>query len=445
MSAHRIGLFIVFICLVTSSLFSQTSVVQVVENSPKNWELHVDGEPFYIKGAGGETELEKIVEAGGNTIRTWGTENAQSVLDNAHELGIKVMLGLWVQHERHGFDYNNVAKVNSQLERFRNDVIKYKDHPALLIWCVGNEYELNYSNEKVWGAVNDIAKMIQNEDSNHPVATVTAGTNSDKLKFVMDELTDIDIYGINTYADVVNVKSILDKGGYDKPYMITEWGPTGHWEIEKTIWGSSIEQNSTEKAASYLYRYSENIGPYKSTCIGSFAFLWGQKQEYTSTWYGLFGENGMPTEAVDVLQYCWTNEYPENRAPSIEKILFSKSEDIKNLILAPATSYDVEVIANDLNGDILNFKWELYPESTDLKSGGDVEGKPPIIPGKIKGVNSRVINLKTPKSEGRYRLFVFIDDGEKLAYANIPFYVDPSLDSTQSVTFKKQKLKPYEN
>ena len=153
----------------------------------------------------------------------------------------------------------------------------------------------------------------------------------------------------------------------------------------------------------------------------------------------------MPTEAIDVLQYCWMNEYPENRAPSIEKILFSKSEDIKNLILAPATSYDVEVIANDLNGDVLNFKWELYPESTDLKTGGDVEGKPPIIPGKIKGVNSRVISLKTPKSEGRYRLFVFIDDGEKLAYANIPFYVDPSLDSTQSVTFKKQKLKPYEN
>ena len=75
-------------------------------------------------------------------------KNAESVLDAAHELGIKVMLGLWVQHERHGFDYNNIAKVNSQLERFRDEVIKYKDHPALLIWCVGNEYELNYSNEK---------------------------------------------------------------------------------------------------------------------------------------------------------------------------------------------------------------------------------------------------------------------------------------------------------
>lgn len=445
MSVFRIFLFKAFLCFVPLTLSSQSSVVQVIENSPKDWVLLVDGKPFYIKGVGGETELKKVVEAGGNTIRTWGTENAESVLDAAHELGIKVMLGLWVQHERHGFDYNNIAKVNSQLERFRDEVIKYKDHPALLIWCVGNEYELNYSNEKVWTAVNDIAKMIKEEDSNHPVATVTAGTNSEKLKFVKEELTDIDIYGINTYADVVNVKGVLDRGEYDKPYMITEWGPTGHWEIEKTIWGSSIEQNSTEKAHSYLTRYSDNIDPYKSMCIGSFAFLWGQKQEYTSTWYGLFGENGMPTEAIDVLQFCWTNEYPENRAPSIEKIIFNNSEDIKNLILAPATTYNVEVVANDLNGDILNIKWELYPESTDLKTGGDVEGKPPIIPGKIKGVHSTDIDLKTPRNEGRYRLFVFIDDGEKLAYANIPFYVDLSLSTSNSILFKKQKLKPYEN
>ena len=92
MFALRIGLVQVFICLVTSSMFSQTSVVQVVENSPQNWELHIDGKPSSKDD--GETELIKVVEAGGNTIRTWGTENAQSVLDNAHELGIKVMLGL---------------------------------------------------------------------------------------------------------------------------------------------------------------------------------------------------------------------------------------------------------------------------------------------------------------------------------------------------------------
>ena len=167
MSVFKIFLFKAFLCLVPLTLSSQSSVVQVVENSPKDWVLLVDGKPFYIKGAGGETELKKVVEAGGNTIRTWGTENAESVLDAAHELGIKVMLGLWVQHERHGFDYNNIAKVNSQLERFKDEVIKYKDHPALLIWCVGNEYELNYSNEKVlslpYARIENLNEILNNQ------------------------------------------------------------------------------------------------------------------------------------------------------------------------------------------------------------------------------------------------------------------------------------------
>ena len=157
------------------------------------------------------------------------------------------MLGLWVQHERHGFDYNNTSKVKSQLERFKKAVNKYKNHPALLMWGIGNEYELNYSNKKVWKAVNDIAKMIHKEDPNHPTSTVTAGTNSEKLKFVMQELKDIDIYGINTYADIVNVSKVLKDGEFEGPYMITEWGPTGHWEVKKTMWGSSVEQNSSEK------------------------------------------------------------------------------------------------------------------------------------------------------------------------------------------------------
>ena len=48
---------------------------------------------------------------------------------------------------------------------------------------------------------------------------------------------------------------------------------------------------------------------------GSFAFLWGQKQEYTSTWYALFMDSGLPTEAIDVLQFCWSGSYPENKSP----------------------------------------------------------------------------------------------------------------------------------
>ena len=437
------------LCLAVNFAFGQSgpSKVEVYQDSDGVWSLKVDGEPFYIKGAGGIEYLDEVVEMGGNTIRTWSADNATEILDAAHKRGLKVMMGLWVQHERHGFDYNNEEAVAAQLENFRQKIRKYKDHPALLIWCVGNEYELFYSNTKVWAAVNDIAKMVQEEDPNHPVSTVTAGTTAEKLQFVMKELTAIDIYGINTYADIGKVKDIIKDGNYKGPYMITEWGPTGHWESPHTKWKVAIEQTSKQKAASYLKRYKQFIEAERKQCIGSFAFLWGQKQEYTSTWYGLFTDNNMPTEALDELEYVWTGKYPENRSPTIDSVLLNGSTNIKNIVLPPLKKVELSLFASDKNKDKLNYSWELYAESTDKKAGGDAGGKPPSIPGRIKGKNKPNMTLKTPLAEGRYRIFIFVDDGKKVAYLNIPIYVesDPSI-SAKFVRLKKQTLQSfYEN
>ncbi len=427
---------------VPSKLHAQVRKVTITKESSK-WQLRVNNEPFYIRGAGGTVQMDAVIACGGNTIRTWGIENAQTILDQAEKKGLKVMLGLWVQHERHGFDYNDPEKIKNQLEGFRIAVRKYKDHPALLMWGVGNEYELEYSNTKVWAAVNDIAKMVHEEDKNHPTSTVTAGTNAEKLNFVQTVLTEIDIYGINTYGDIESVKGVLTNGNYTGAYMITEWGPNGHWESPKTIWGMSVEQTSTEKAAVYLKRYQTCIAADSAQCIGSFAFLWGQKQEYTSTWYGLFSDEGIPTEAIDELTFCWSGAYPQNRSPRVDSLQFDNHKLLANCIVASNSMHSFRVFAKDLNQDKLSYSWELYPESTDLKSGGDAEMKPPLINGRLKGKNQEKVNLKAPVKEGRYRLFVRISDGEKLAYMNIPFYVEPG-NENERIHFKEQTLKSFD-
>src|SRR5262245_1381199 len=66
-----------------------------------------DGTPFIIKGVGGQTDLALLKRCGGNSIRTWGAENLGDVLDEAHEHGLTVLAGIWLGHERHGFDYND--------------------------------------------------------------------------------------------------------------------------------------------------------------------------------------------------------------------------------------------------------------------------------------------------------------------------------------------------
>ena len=46
------------------------------------WQLLVNNEPYYIKGAGGHEYLDELVKAGGTTIRTWSTEDADKILDD---------------------------------------------------------------------------------------------------------------------------------------------------------------------------------------------------------------------------------------------------------------------------------------------------------------------------------------------------------------------------
>jgi hypothetical protein len=86
----------------------------------------------------------------------------------------------------------------------------------------------------------------------------------------------------------------------------------------------------------------------------------------------------------------------------------------------------------------------LYPESTDLKSGGDAEAKPQRITGKLKNDNQSKVGLKAPLNEGRFRLFVSVTDGQKVAYMNVPFYVQNDINQQQNIGFKKQTLSSFD-
>ena len=120
------------------------------------WQLLRGGEPYFIRGAGGSSgSLEVLAAAGANSIRIWDAQDIGARLDAAHEFGLSATVGIWLGHERHGFDYNDEAQVSEQFERARQAVLRYKDHPAVLLWGVGNEMEGYESGDSpaVWTAV----------------------------------------------------------------------------------------------------------------------------------------------------------------------------------------------------------------------------------------------------------------------------------------------------
>ena len=331
------------------AVFSQkieSPVKTVVSKKDEGFILSRAGKPYFIKGAGGTSYTDRLAKYGGNSIRTWDTRNGDEVLNKANSLGLTVTLGLNVARERHGFDYDDTAAVKQQLEKLRQEVRKYKGYPSLLIWGIGNELNLEYKNPRVWDAVNDIAKMIHEEDPNHPVTTMLAGINKREIDFIKDKCPQLDLLSVQVYGGLASVPQQLRSTGWEGPYMVTEWGPTGHWESMQTPWKASIEETSSQKATVYKSRYEASIKQDKH-CVGSYVFLWAQKQERTPTWYGLFTENGEESEVVDVMQYLWTGKWPKNRAPHIESILLNNKKASDIIYLQPGKNYPVTVFSYD--------------------------------------------------------------------------------------------------
>ncbi|WP_416307421.1 glycoside hydrolase family 2 TIM barrel-domain containing protein [Neptunicella sp. SCSIO 80796] len=390
------------------------------------YQIYRNDQPYFIKGGGGSGDMALLKASGGNSVRTWSTDNAQQVLDSAQANGLTVMMGLRLGHERHGFDYDDAAAVAAQKEQVRQQVLKYKDHPALLVWGIGNEVDLFYTNTNVWYAIEDIAQMIKQLDPNHLVTTVTAGIDKAKTELIMQRVPSIDYLSINTYGGLEALPQQLLDYGYKGAYSVTEWGPTGHWEVAKTDWDVPIEQTSSEKAASYRSRYQGGVLGAPQRALGSYAFLWGQKQETTPTWYGVFTEQGYPNEIVDSLQYLWTGEWPANRAPSIDDYRINEQHAIDSIHLQPDSQNQARVDIIDHGNDKLTVSWEILPESTDIKAGGDPEARPEPLTGLFNRQDSDGnLSFTAPAQSGAYRLFVTIrSEDNKVANANIPFYVN---------------------
>lgn len=394
------------------------------------YQLLVDGQPFYIKGAGLEFgDQEKLAQHGANSFRTWRTENGkdsgQAVLDRALKNGLYVTMGLEIARERHGFNYNDPAAVARQLAEVKAQILHFKDHPALLMWGIGNELNLNMSNPKVWDAVNEISKMIHQVDPNHLTLTMLAGIGPELIQQIKRQAPDLDLIGIQSYADIINLPKYLRESGWTGPYIVTEWGATGHWEVPKTAWDAPVENDSTTKADFYLKRFNAVIKPDQKQCVGSYVFLWGQKQERTPTWYGMFLESGEATATVDVMHYLWNGTWPANRSPRLGGAWLDGKTAYQNVRLKAGETYSVKVEASDEDRDPLTYSWEVMAESTDLKTGGDLESRPQTFKELVKDASAKETTLAAPKKPGAYRLFIYVYDGHAhAAHANIPFYVD---------------------
>lgn len=376
-------------------------------------------------GAAHPSYLVELKEAGANTARIYDTINLQQTLDKAKILDLAAVVDIPMPKFVNNPEfYENPELFKKLKQRVERVVKQHKDHPALLYWNLGNElyYPYFYESTDFFSKFNELIDVIHQIDPNHPVSTVTIGANKLRVLSIHRKSPQLDFISFNSFGVLSQFEDKLKPIApiWKGPHVITEWGVNGPWEANLTQWKVPIEETSTKKAEQIKERYHRYISPLKeNNSLGSFIFYWGKKNEVTPTWYSLFGEDKMKTQAVFELTNIWKNRDLKYPGPKLEYILLNGFGANQSVILPPNTKAEIEVILpeNEIQNN-LNYRWEVREESWyQFHISNVIEG----IEFKQTGTTA-VFN--TPKKDGPYRLFLYITNGtEYVSTANFPFYI----------------------
>ncbi|MFI1019433.1 discoidin domain-containing protein [Streptomyces olivaceus] len=403
------------------------SVVEVT-GGQGDWQLTVDGSPYQVKGltwgpspADAERYMPDLASMGVNTVRTWGTDaSSRPLLDSAAAHGVKVIAGFWLQPgggpgSGGCVDYlTDTAYKDQMLAEFPRWVQEYKDHPGVLMWNVGNESVLGLQNcyggdelERQRDAyttfVNDVAKKIHAVDPNHPVTSTDAWVGA--WPYYQKNAPDLDLYAVNAYDAVCDVRSAWEQGGYTKPYIVTESGPPGEWEVPDDANGVPEEPTDQAKAEGYTDAWNCVTG-HRGVALGATLFHYGTEYDFGGIWFNLLPAGQKRLSYYAVKRAYGGDTSGDNTPPVVSGFGVEggagQVQAGKDLVLtARATDPDgdpvaYEVLANsnyidqgkqlttlpatDLGGGRLRVTapdrpgvWKLYVKATDGKGNVGVE------------------------------------------------------------------------
>ncbi len=416
---------------------SDGAISVTIEENDSGYVLHRDGKPYVIKGAGASEYPKFFHTYGGNSVRNWGVgPDTDQYLNQAYKNDISVMQGIWVPHDypEKWFDYDDSLQVNEEFERIKAVVEKHKNHPALLIWGVGNEIEnemqassVGYDgfNTKAWKFVNDVAAMIHTVDPHHPVATVIAGVSCEKIEDLIEYAPSLDILGINSYAGLSHSLDQYEDCGWNKPVIVTEFGHNMTFEVGQTKNGMPIEATSKEKAEKYTAQYA--LISESNNMLGSYTFVWSIFTDMYEKWYSMIPSENGSSEIADEHTKQWTGSYPDHRSPSVSSVSVDGYTSSKKKLFRKNTTYSAEVNYENHSGDVLRFEWSLFFDD-NIEVYSSISGNTPVPARKgeisVSEDDGDTISFAISES-GYYKLVCMVYDSKgNVGYGNVQFGIE---------------------
>ncbi|MFH1368547.1 MAG: glycoside hydrolase family 2 TIM barrel-domain containing protein [Elusimicrobiota bacterium] len=257
-----------------------------------------------------KSDFPLIAAMGANCIRTYSPSAAdsyvQAVLDAAARHGLYVILGYSVPWNQ---DFSVAANRTPVVNGFTDFVNKWKAHPAVLMWCFGNEIDVHTASAAGWFTLLDQASAAAHAAEGagyHPVTT--ANQEMDEVAVYDSSVPNLDVWGLNLYRGKT-FGAIFSVYSSTKPFMITEWGCDS---FDGRV-GNANETLQSE----YIAGQWEDINGHLShknpaeCCIGGCLFEWCDEWWKGASSPGdlsTLGGGGVKGPAVQDTAADWTND-----------------------------------------------------------------------------------------------------------------------------------------
>ncbi len=279
----------------------------------------------------------------------------------------------------------DTAYRTSMLDTIVGWVNTYKNHPGVLLWNVGNESILGMQNcfsgaelerQRVAYAqyVNEVAGRIHAADPNHPVTSTDAWTGA--WAYLKTHAPELDLYAVNSYGAGCDVQRDWVNGGYTKPYILTEAGPAGEWEVPDDANGVPAEPTDTQKRDGYTTAWN-CITRHTGVALGGTLFHYGLEDDFGGVWFG--------------------GQAPANTPPVISGVSLSRTTDV------PAGGqFTIDVNASDPDGDAIGYQVKFNSKYLDNSSA--------LQPASFTGSGGR-LTVTAPQRLGVWKVYVYARDG----------------------------------
>lgn len=262
-----------------------------------------------------EIDAPLLAAANINTVKMYSPfhelDDGIKILDKLNQYGIKVIMTVLCGYYE---DVNQAISV----------VNKYKNHPAILMWMVGNELNYNLLYTSQWAPVpldeciakiNYAISQIKTNDPNHPVAAswgyhpeIVNGRRVPRQDYIKINNVDADVFGIQYYPEYEDVGDslncfILKQPGLEhntfeqfknilstrKPMFIAEYGcdsynvfiASDQSGYKYYDWSRShVDEAAQAKGIKYMtleIKNYLNIYNANNPCVGGAVFAWSDE------------------------------------------------------------------------------------------------------------------------------------------------------------------------